>query len=140
MHASDELRDALRRFYALIGAGDGAGFDEIMSPDSAVLVIGTAPGEWVRERERLEAGFRSEGVRIEPGEPAAWSEGTMGWAVDQPTFRFGGSPVRTRLTSVWHRHEDRWTMVHMHVSVGVPDDEVTDLQRRWGTGAADAPP
>ena len=27
-----------------------------------------------------------------------------------------------------------WALVHMHVSVGVPDKEVLELQGRWGTG------
>ncbi len=57
----------------------------------------------------------------------------VGWAIDQPSFFFGDvGPVRTSLSAVFHREDDRWKMVHMHVSVGVPDDEVVDLQQRWG--------
>ena len=44
-------------------------------------------------------------------------------------------PVRTRLTAVFHREDDAWKMVHMHVSVGVPDEEVGELQSRWGVSA-----
>lgn len=40
----------------------------------------------------------------------------------------------TRLTAVLARHGEHWKVVHLHVSVGVPDDEVMELQRRWGTG------
>lgn len=57
----------------------------------------------------------------------------MGWVIDEPRFVFGEMPpVVTRLTAVFHREDDAWKMVHMHVSVGVPDDEVTELQARWG--------
>ena len=37
----------------------------------------------------------------------------------------------TRLTTVIHQEDGRWKLVHMHVSVGVPDEEVVELQRRW---------
>jgi hypothetical protein len=33
---------------------------------------------------------------------------------------------------VFRREDDAWKMIHMHVSVGVPDEEVVDLQSRWG--------
>jgi len=42
-----------------------------------------------------------------------------------------GSTIRTRLTAVLHRSQGDWRLIHMHVSVGVPDDEVVTLQRRW---------
>jgi hypothetical protein len=44
---------------------------------------------------------------------------------------FGHDPVRTRLTSVWRLENGAWRMVLMHVSLGVPDGEAAELQRRW---------
>lgn len=44
-------------------------FDEIVSGDEAALVIGTAPGEWVTERERLRYGFETEGFTLDAGNP-----------------------------------------------------------------------
>jgi hypothetical protein len=41
--------------------------------------------------------------------------------------------MHTRLTAVLRREDERWKVVHMHVSVGVPDEEVSDLQERWAT-------
>jgi hypothetical protein len=29
------------------------------------------------------------------------------------------------------REEEGWKMVHAHFSVGVPDEEVVGLQKRW---------
>lgn len=37
----------------------------------------------------------------------------------------------TRLTAVHRQEAGHWLLVHMHVSVGVPDEEVLELQRRW---------
>ncbi len=130
MQLSDEVRDAMLRFYTRLSANDVASFDDVVSPD-AVVVIGTAPGEWVTERDRMRFGFEAEAVRIEANHPEGYEEGTMGWVVDEPTFFFGELAVRTRLTAVFHRHDDRWKLVHMHVSAGVPDEEVGELQRRW---------
>lgn len=130
MQPSDVVRDAMLRFYDGVSTSDVANFDKIVSPD-AVVVIGTAPGEWVTERDRMRFGFETEGLRIEAGHPEGYEEGSMGWVADEPTFYFGELAVATRSTAVFHRHDDAWKLVHMHVSVGVPDEEVGELQRRW---------
>lgn len=133
MMESTQVRDAMLRFYDRLSASDVASFDTIVSSDSATLVIGTAPGEWVTERPRLRFGFETEGVSIDPGpSPQGYEEGAMGWVVDEPTMHFpDGSAVRTRLTSVFVDEGGHWKLVHMHVSVGVPDEEVVELQSRW---------
>jgi hypothetical protein len=81
-------------------------------------------------------GFETEGVRLETGgEVLAYEEASMGWVADEPIFRFpDDSAIKTRLTAVLHREEERWALLHMHVSVSVPDEEVLELQRRWSTG------
>jgi hypothetical protein len=56
----------------------------------------------------------------------------MGWVVDDPTFIFpDGSAIQTRLTAVMRQEDGRWKLVHAHFSVGVPDEEVIELQKRW---------
>jgi ketosteroid isomerase-like protein len=131
---SDAVREAILRFYDRLSASDVASFDELVAPD-AVLIIGTAPGEWVTERDRMRFGFETEGMRLETGGAAlAYEEGSMGWVADEPTFSFpDGSAMKTRLTAVLRQHAHTWALVHMHVSVGVPDEEVLELQRRWET-------
>lgn len=135
MQPSDAVRDAMLRFYDCLSASDVASFDDIVAPD-AVLIIGTAPGEWVTERDRMRFGFETEGLRLETGGgTVAYEEGSMGWVADEPTFHFpDGSVMKTRLTAVLRQDAGNWALVHMHVSVGVPDEEVLELQRRWGTG------
>jgi ketosteroid isomerase-like protein len=42
--------------------------------------------------------------------------------------------VATRITAVLVKEGGAWRLVHAHFSVGVPDEEVADLQERWGQG------
>ena len=135
MQQSDAARNAMLRFYDRLSASDVDSFDDVVAPD-AVLIIGTAPGEWVTERDQMRFGFETEGLRLETsGGAVAYEEGSMGWVADEPTFSFpDGSAMKTRLTAVLRQETGKWALVHMHVSVGVPDEEVLELQRRWGTG------
>jgi ketosteroid isomerase-like protein len=136
MQQSNQVRDAMLRFYDRLSASDVASFDQLVSQEPATLIIGTAPGEWVTERDRLRFGFEAEGLRIRAGEPAGYEEGSMGWVVDEPTFFFpDGSAMKTRLTAVLRREDGTWRLVHMHVSVGVPDEEVVELQKRWSNSS-----
>jgi hypothetical protein len=136
MQQSAEVRDAMLRFYDRLSASDVASFDQLVSQEPATLVIGTAPGEWVTERDRMRFGFETEGVRIQAGEPAGYEEGSLGWVADEPTFSFpDGSAMKTRLTAVLHRENRTWKLIHMHVSVGVPDEEVVELQKRWSSAS-----
>jgi hypothetical protein len=134
MEESAAVRDAVLDFYRAISTNAADRFDDLVSADPATLVIGTAPGEWVTERARLRFGFEAEGLTIEQGpRPAGYRAGSMGWFVDEPYYGFpGGGGMRTRLTAVLIEEAGRWKIVHVHVSVGVPDEEVQELQARWG--------
>jgi hypothetical protein len=134
MQQSAEVRAAMLRFCDRLSAGDVASFDELVSQEPAALIIGTAPGEWVTERDRMRFGFEAEGVRLEAKDPVGYEEGSLGWVVDEPIFVFpDGSTMQTRLTAVMHQEDGRWKLLHMHVSVGVPDEEVVELQKRWSS-------
>jgi hypothetical protein len=124
------------RFYDRLSASDVDSFDSIVSSDPSTVVIGTAIGEIHSDRAKLRYGFEAEGARIVAGDPVAHEEGSVGWVIDEPSFVFGDMPpVKTRLSAVFHREDDAWKMVHMHVSAGVPDEEVVELQARWGVSA-----
>jgi SnoaL-like domain len=136
MKTAPDVVGAMLHFYERLSAKDVASFDSIVSADPATLVIGTAPGEWVTERDRLRFGFEAEGLAIEPGaSPTGWANGDMGWFTDEPTYVFpgGAGRMQTRLTAILQREGSAWRIVHMHVSIGVPDEEVLDLQARWGS-------
>jgi hypothetical protein len=134
METSTVVRDAVLGFYDGVTSKAVERFDDIVSAEEATLVIGTAPGEWVTERAKLRFGFETEGVTLVAGpDPKGYREGSMGWFVDEPWFGFpNGAGMRTRVTAIVRQEHERWKIVHMHVSVGVPDEEVQDLQARWG--------
>ncbi len=78
-------------------------------------------------------GFEAEGLRLESKDPVGYEEGSLGWVVDQPAFVFpDGSVMQSRLTAVMRREDGRWKLVHLHHSVGVPEEEVVELQQRCG--------
>jgi hypothetical protein len=65
------------------------------------------------------------GIRLERGaDPHGWEEGSVGYAIDQPRFVMpDGSYLPTRLTGVLHLEGEAWKVVHLHFSVGVPDED-----------------
>jgi hypothetical protein len=68
--------------YNRVTASDVASFDRLVSADPATLVLGTAPGESVTERDRLHYGFEAGGYGIEAGPtPVGYASGHLGWFV-----------------------------------------------------------
>ncbi len=141
MRRSAEVRDTLLRFYEVFSAADLEGFAQIIAQedDEGVLVIGTDPGDWAEGRERWIAAREAlmhamEGLRLEAGEePQGYEEGSMGWVADRPTAVLPDGPISTRLTGVVRQEDGEWRLVHIHLSVGVPDEEVVELQKRWSS-------
>jgi len=131
MQPSADVRDALLNFYAKRSAGDAASFDELVSTEPTAF-IGTAPGEWFVDRERLRRGF-AWAVRLKAGpNPQGWSEGSVGIGADEPAMTLpDGTVIRTRLTMFFRREDGAWKVFGYHFSAGVPDEEVEELQRRW---------
>jgi hypothetical protein len=131
MRESSAARDAWLRFCEGVSKGRVEQFDDIVSQE-AKLVIGTAPGEMVTERDRMKFGFETEGVTLVSRHAQGYEEGSLGWVVDEPRFGFpDGSAFDCRVTAVVRKERDTWRLVHAHFSVGVPDDEVVALQDKW---------
>ncbi len=85
---------------------------------------------------QLRFGFEAEGVGLRSRSPAAFEEGTVGWVTDEVDFAFpDGSVMDTRMTVIFRQEDGRWKLVHMHASVGVPDEEVVALQQGWSAPA-----
>jgi ketosteroid isomerase-like protein len=134
MDRSTPVRDVMLEFYDRLSANDVESFDRLVSSHPDTVVVGTAPGERVTDRAALRFGFETEGVRFEAGtDPIGYEEGALGWFLDEPRMFYpDGSSMRIRLTTILLREDDRWKLVHMHASAGVPDEEVVELQSRWG--------
>lgn len=137
MRESADVRAAMLEFYDRLSAGDVDRFDDLVSSDPSAIIVGTAPGEWVAERDRMRYGFETEGVEIRPGRRAVGyaerdEDRALGWFLDDPVFVFPETgPLDTRLTAVLRHEGGRWKLLHFHVSIGVPDGEVAELARRW---------
>ena len=139
MQPSAEVRDTLLRFYEVLSPEDPQSVAQMVAQQAeGVLAIGTA-GEWLEGREQsiaaLEAQMNEmEGFRMEAGEePHCYEEGSMGWVADRPRVVLPEGTISTRLTGVVRQEEGEWRLVHLHLSVGVPDEEVVELQRRWSS-------
>ncbi len=122
-------RAVLALYEALATPGDGW-FDELIARDASVVVVGTDPGEWwdgfdmvKRQWSRTRATYGANTLR--PTRLAAHSLGDVAWATDEPTFAYpGGQAGRLRLTMVFTRSGEGWRLLHLHASLGVPNDDV----------------
>lgn len=142
MRRSAEVRGTLLRFYEVFSAADLERLARIITQeDEGILVIGTDPDDciegreqWIAARKALMEG-RWEGLRLEAGEePRGYEEGSMGWVADRPSVVMAdGTTITMRLTGVVRREGGGWRLVHVHLSVGVPDEEVVELQKRWSS-------
>jgi ketosteroid isomerase-like protein len=128
MNESADVRDGILRFYERFSAADPDGFADAIADVPGVSVIGTGPGEGHDQRESWIDAYRTQiaglGLTLRAGDPRGYAEGNVGWGVDQPSFVFDdGSYIPTRLTAVLHNDRGEWKIVHLHFSVGVPDEE-----------------
>ena len=139
MQRSAEVKDTLLRFYEVFSAQDLQSVEQMIAQQAeGVVAIGTA-GEWLEGREQWIAATEAlmhemEGFRMEAGEePHCYEEGSMGWVADRPKAVLPDGTISTHLTGVVRQEEGEWRFVHLHLSVGVPDEEVVELQRRWSS-------
>jgi hypothetical protein len=129
MNPSPELKDLVLRSYDAFASGDAAFFDRFFSQREGVLYIGTDPQEWWTGYDTIARIFRAQwqelgGVSLVGGDPQAYSDGTIGWVADRPTFRLpDGLEIPTRSTIVFAREDGAWKAVQMHVSIGVPNQD-----------------
>ena len=126
MKESEGVKKAMLRFYDRFTAGDVGSFDQLVSKQ-ATNVIGTAPHEWIDDRETMRSQFGMEGVRLQAGDVRAWEEGSIGWLADRPSFILpDGSAIETRLTAVTRHEDDEWRIVQSHFSIGISDEQAAE--------------
>jgi SnoaL-like domain len=141
MAPSTEIRDTVLEMYRRMLAGESDGANDLISRDPALVFIGSA-GEWVDDQDVLRAGTQVPGEGLVAGRsPVAYADGDMGFFADQPTWVFAdGTKAEMRLSAVLRREQAGWRVVHVHMSVAVPDDQCVMLQRRWKHGIPGANP
>ena len=94
-------------------------------------MIGSAPGEGHEGREdwisTYDRAVKSAGIELRGDDPTGYREGSMGWGVDRASFVMpDGGVLRTRLTAILREQDGEWKVVHLHFSVGVPDDQAIE--------------
>jgi hypothetical protein len=124
---SAAVRDGILRFYEAFSSGDRA-FSAALATGPGVSVIGSGPGEGHDDRDSWVHAYETQigaaGLSLRGDDPTGYAEGTVGWGVDQPGFVLpDGSTLPTRLTAVLHEEGGEWKVVHLHFSVGVPDED-----------------
>ena len=123
-------RELLTNFYAAFSTGLPTGWEDSMAED--VIVIGTDDAEWLQGRDRVApvlqaqmAEMSAAGMRVDADDPQVGVAGSTVWVADQPTLRMAdGAPVSMRLTFVATEEDGRLVVKQLHVSVGVPNEEV----------------
>lgn len=132
MHPSTELRDLTIQIAHAIGTGDVAALERHTSRHPGTVFLGTDPDEWWTDLASLRhavLGQREAGVEVIPGEPMAFQEGEVGWAVDRGMrFRVGEQETPFRMSAVYRREDGEWKMVHVHSSIGVPNAEAIGVE------------
>jgi hypothetical protein len=129
MEASSEIREFVERYYAAARAGHDADAKALISQREGVLMIGSDPREWwdgagFARAMRAQAEEVGGSIPIYAGDVQAFREGSVSWAADRPTFRMGeGREIPARISMVMHLEGDAWKIVHLHLSVGVANED-----------------
>ena len=77
-------------------------------------------------RDQLDA---TGGFAVTTKDLRCYAAGNLGWAVDRPTVSIGDrDEVQTRLTVVASRETGEWRLLHMHLSIGVTNEEAFDQE------------
>ena len=136
MQRSHELLDAYTRMFQDIQEGRITSANDFLSDSDEVSAIGTDASEWLMGRENLVPildaqfeWFRQGGATFDTSRAEAWTEGDLGFVVDQLTVTLkDGRSVQMRATSVLRKENGEWKMVHPHYSIGVPNEQVEAFQ------------
>jgi class 3 adenylate cyclase len=126
---SEELRGLTRRLYEIFNESDPDVLGDIFSSDPSFLVIGTDPEEWWIDHDEycqvLNTQIEEGAFGFRPGDIQAWVDGRVGWVADRPTVLLrDGSELIVRMTAVFILDRGHWTVVQLHISFGVDNEDV----------------
>ena len=130
MDLEARINQLLTNFYGAFSTGLQSGWENSLADD--VVVIGTDQAEWLLGRDRVApvlqaqmAEMSAAGLRVEAGDRQVGVAGSTVWVADQPTMRLPDDTALTmRLTLVATQEGDRLLVKQLHVSLGVPNEEV----------------
>lgn len=129
MQPCDELKNIVLQHYGKFHSNEQAdSIKDTYSIQEGVVIIGNDPNEWVDDHNSLLAWIKAGGsvkAEITVLNLTALSEGSVGWTMDRVTVKFPNSvDLPVRHTRIFHKEDGMWKMVHLHVSVAVPDEKI----------------
>lgn len=129
MKPCDELKNIVLQHYGKFHSGEQAqSIQDIYSRQEGVVIISNDPNEWFDDRSSIEAFIKagdSSHLDIEVLNVAAYSEGNVGWTADRVTVKLpNGFELPVRHTRIFHQENGDWKMVHLHVSIAVPNESI----------------
>ena len=129
MQPCDELKNIVLQHYGKFDSGSQVDtIQATYSLQDGIVIIGNDPNEWVEDREGLNAWIQAGGAgkaEITVQNIRAMYEGSVGWTMDRVMVKFpNGVEVPIRHTRIFHKEDGVWKMVHLHVSIAVPNDRI----------------
>lgn len=129
MHPCDELKNIVLHHYGKFDAGEQAiSIENLYSLMDGVVIIGNDPNKWFDDYDSLLAWIKAGGsvaAEITVHNLKAWFEGTVGWAMNRVTVKFlNGIEIPVRHTRIFHKEDGAWKIVHLHVSIPVPNEKI----------------
>lgn len=129
MQPCDDLKNMVLHHYGKFEVGEQAEtVQEMYSLQEGVVIIGNDPNEWFDDRASIlafmHAGSSSK-LEIMIQNLQAYSEGSVGWTMDRVSVRLpNGVEIPVRHTRIFHQEDGAWKMVHLHVSIAVPNEKI----------------
>lgn len=127
---SPEVEAAYVRLLEAWSTGDVDGSMQLGAGGEADTLIGSGLGHFFSGDGTFSAlapmakAFHKVGMRVAPGDPLGYADGTTGWVVDHPVWHTAaGSTAGTRMTLIYRQVDGDWKLVHMHHSIGIPDEQ-----------------
>jgi hypothetical protein len=128
--AEAQVRTTLEQMVAALNAGDRRQLGDCLSRRDVAVHIGTDPAEWWTSKDVVDSadGGSEPGVSLVLDSLSTHPvTGDVAWAVGRGRFRnTTGAERPVRLSAVLTRENDRWTVVHSHASIGVPNAAMFD--------------
>jgi ketosteroid isomerase-like protein len=124
-----EVREVVERMLDAMNRGDRERLRSCLSEDASAVHIGTDPDEWWSSAQVVETmgGGGPSGIQVVTDEVTVHPLGEdAAWLVGRGRFVAGERERPVRFSGVTTRDGDRWTFVHSHASIGVPNDELFD--------------
>jgi ketosteroid isomerase-like protein len=130
MERSDALKEVYSGFCRAMAGGDMSALGQMFSRQDGLIILGTDPQERWKGYDTALRVFGAQveemggGMPLTPGDPQTFVEGTVGWVEDQVKFNLpDDQELAGRLTLIFHQEDGAWKIVHLHVSIGVPNEE-----------------